>query len=143
MVFEELRVGMRRELAPVWMEKDEMLEFSRRYDNVPLHTDEAYAAGTHFGQVIAAGMMSFLVVWAKYLEQDFFGEELLAGMSQRVEWHSPVFAGDTLCGIAEITALHDRSPRNGVAELTIRVTNQRGESVLTGVTECIVKKRSV
>ena len=142
MYFEEMTVGMRRELAPVLMEKDEMLAFSRRYDNVPLHTDEAYAAGTHFGQIIAAGMMSFLVVWAKYLEQDFFSEELLAGTSQRVDWHSPVFAGDTLCGTAEITALHDRSPRNGLAELTIRVKNQRGEMVLTGVTECIVKKRS-
>lgn len=143
MYFEELKVGMRRELAPVLMEKRDMLEFSRRYDNVPLHTNESYAAGTHFGQIIAAGMMSFLVVWAKYLEQDFFGEELLAGTSQRVDWHSPVFAGDTLCGTAQITALHDRSPRNGLAVLTIHVKNQSGTAVLTGVTECIVRKRSV
>ncbi len=142
MYYQELQTGMSRELTPVTIDKDEMLAFSAKYDNVPLHTDEAYAKNTHFGQIIAAGMMSFLVVWAKYLEQDFFGEELLAGTSQKVEWHSPVFAGDTLYGTAEITRLTDRSPRNGLAELTIRVTNQRGEAVLTGLTECIVKKRT-
>lgn len=141
MYYQELQTGMTRELAPVTIDKDEMLAFSTKYDNVPLHTDEEYAKGTHFGQIIAAGMMSFLVVWAKYLEQDFFGEELLAGTSQNIEWHSPVFAGDTLHGTAEITRLTDRSPRNGLVELTIRVTNQNGAPVLTGVTGCIVKKK--
>ena len=141
MYFDELKHGMQVTLAPVTVDKEEMLSFSRRYDNVPLHTDEAYAANTHFGQIIAAGMMSFLLVWASYLEQDLFGEELLAGTSQKVEWARPVFAGDTLCGTAQITRLTERSPRNGLAELTITVQNQHGEHVLTGVTECIVKKR--
>ena len=143
MYFEELYTGMQIRTAPVTVNPEEMMEFSRKYDNVPLHTDPEYARNTPFGQVIAAGMMSFLLVWAKYLEQDFFGEALLAGTSQRVDWHKPVFAGDTLSGIAEITALTDRNSRNGMAELTIRVRNQKDEPVLTGVTECIIKKLPV
>lgn len=140
MFFDELKTGMQVRTEPVIIDKEEMLAFSKRYDDVPLHTDEEYAKSTSFGQIIAPGMMSFLVVWAKYLEQDFFGEELLAGTSQKVEWLKPVFAGDALTGIAEITKLTDRSPRNGIAELTIQVHNQNSELVLTGVTECIVKK---
>ncbi|MBQ4464660.1 MAG: MaoC family dehydratase, partial [Oscillospiraceae bacterium] len=62
---------------------------------------------------------------------------------QSVAWSKPVFAGDSLYGMAEITSLTDRSPRNGLAQLTLRVFNQHDELVLTGVTECIVKKREI
>ena len=65
MYFEELTVGMERQLAGVPVEEEEMLRFARRYDNVPLHTDPEYAAGTPFGRVIAAGFQSFLLVWAE------------------------------------------------------------------------------
>ena len=135
MFYNELKIGMQIKTEPVTMQNDEMLSFSQKYDNVPLHTDEEYAKSTHFGQNIAPGMLSFLAVWAKYLEQDFFGEELLAGTSQKIEWFKPVFANDTLTGIAEITNLTDRNPRNGLAELTIHVYNQKDELVLTGITE--------
>ncbi len=40
--------------------------------------------------------MSFMSVWAKYLEVDFFGEKLLAGKSTKTEWIKPVFADDVL-----------------------------------------------
>ncbi len=92
MYFEELQVGMKVQTEPVKIGKNEMIAFSQKYDNVPFHTNEEYAKTTPFGQIISAGMMSFLVVWAKYLEQNFFGEELLAGTSQKVEWFKPVFA---------------------------------------------------
>ncbi|MCR4646100.1 MAG: MaoC family dehydratase [Oscillospiraceae bacterium] len=140
MFFQELKTGMQVDLAPVTVEENEMLGFSRKYDDVPLHTDPDYAAKTPFGKLLAPGMLSFLLVWAEYLKQDFFGEELLAGTSQKVEWNAPVFAGDVLTGTAELTALTERNAKNGLAQLTIRVQNQNGKQVLTGVTECIVKK---
>ena len=83
--------------------------------------------------------MSFMAVWAKYLEVDFFGEELLAGKSTKIEWIKPVFAGDVLTGNATITALTARNEKNGIVEVTIEVFNQNGELVLTDITEAIVK----
>ena len=90
---------------------------------------------------IAPGVMSFMSVWAKYLEQDFFGRELLAGKSTKIEWIRPVYAEDVLRGRAEITGLLRRSPRNGLVEVTVRAWNQNGDLVLTDVTEAIVKCR--
>ncbi len=139
MYFDELKLGMTAEIAPAVIEKEKMLAFAREYDDVPLHTDEAYAEKSVFGELIAPGVMSFMAVWAKYLEVDFFGEELLAGKSTKIEWMKPVFAGDVLTGKAEITSLVRRNERNGIAEVTIRAYNQKGELVLTGVTEAIVK----
>ena len=139
MYFEELKTGMTVDTAPAVIEKEKMVAFARDYDNIPLHTDEEYAKNTPFGKLIAPGVMSFMSVWAKYLEVDFFGEELLAGKSTKIEWLKPVFADDVLTGKATITNLEKRYAKNGLVEVTIEAYNQKGELVLTDVTEAIVK----
>ena len=139
MYFDDLKIGMTVETSPAVIEKEKMIAFALDYDNIPLHTDENYAKKTPFGKLIAPGVMSFMSVWAKYLEVDMVGEALLAGKSTRIEWHKPVYAGDVLRGKAVITNLVQRSPRNGLAEITIEVYNQNGVHVLSNVTEAIVK----
>ena len=141
MYFDDLTVGMSVELAPAVIEKDKMIAFAKEYDNIPLHTDEEYAKKTPFGRLIAPGVMSFMCVWAKYLEVDFYGDELLAGRSSKIEWLKPVFADDVLTGKAEITNLVVRNEKNGLVELTINVYNQDGELVMTNVTDSVVKRR--
>ena len=142
MYFDELCPGMTVRFAPAAIEKEKMLAFAREYDNIPLHTDEEYAKTTPFGRLLAPGMLSFLEVWAKYLDADFFGEELLAGKSTKIEWRKPVFAGDVLSGRAAVTDLTARNERNGLVQVTIDVTNQNGDLVLTSVTEAVVKRRT-
>lgn len=139
MYFEELKTGMTVDTAPAVIEKEKMVAFARDYDNIPLHTDEEYAKNTPFGKLIAPGVMPFMSVWAKYLEVDFFGAELLAGKSTKIEWLKPVFADDVLTGKATITNLVKRNAKNGLVEVTIEAYNQKGELVLTDVTEAIVK----
>ena len=139
MFFDELKAGMTVNTNPVIIKKEKMIDFARDYDNIPLHTDEEYAKKTPFGRLIAPGVMSFMSVWAKYLEVDFFGSELLAGKSTKIEWLKPVFADDVLTGKATITKLVKRSAKNGLVEVTIEAFNQNGELVLTDVTEAIVK----
>lgn len=141
MYFEELSVGMSKTLENATIDKDDMLDFAFKYDNVPLHTDEEYASKTRFGRLIAPGVMSFMTVWAKYLEDDFFGEELIAGASTKIEWFSPTFAGDVLSGVATITAMKERNPYNGLVELTIDITNQDGVLVIRDVTEAVIKRK--
>lgn len=143
MYFDDLQIGMTVEIAPAVIEKDKMIAFAWEYDNIPLHTDEEYAKSTPFGRLIAPGTMSFMSVWAKYLEVDFFGEELLAGKSTKIEWLRPVYADDVLTGKGVITNLVRRSEKNGIAEITIEAYNQHGELVLTDVTEAIVRCRPV
>ena len=134
-------MGMTVEIAPAVIQKEKMVAFAKDYDNIPLHTDEAYAKTTPFGKLIAPGVMSFMSVWAKYLEVGFFGEELLAGKSTKIEWLKPVYAEDVLSGRATITDLVKRNPKNGLVEITIEAYNQNGELVLKDVTEAIVKCR--
>ncbi len=139
MYFEDLKLGMTVEIAPAVIEREKMLAFARDYDPIPLHTDEEYAKTTPFGKIIAPGVMSFMSVWAKYLEVDFFGRELIAGKSIKIEWLKPVYAEDVLTGKATVTKLVKRNPRNGSAEISIEARNQHGELVLTNVAEAVVK----
>lgn len=141
MFFDDIKLNTQIDIPPAVIEKDKMVDFAKLYDNIPLHVDEDYAKSTHFGKLIAPGVMSFMSVWAKYLEVDIIGEELLAGKSTKIEWYKPVFAGDILTGKATITKLTERNERNGIAEITIQVSNQKGELVLTNVTEAIVKRQ--
>ena len=143
MYFDDLKLGLSVEIAPALIEKQKMMEFAYLYDNIPLHTDEEYAKASPFGQLIAPGVMSFMSVWARYLEADFFGKELLAGKSTKIEWHKPVYAEDVLRGRAEITNLVKRNARNGLVEVAIEAYNQKGEHVLSNVTEAIVKCREL
>ena len=141
MYFDDLKVGMSVDISPVEIEKEKMMDFARTYDNIPLHTDEEYAKTTPFKGLIAPGVMTFMSVWAKYLEVDMIGQEVIAGKSTKIEWHKPVYAGDVLRGKATITNLVPRNPRNGIAEITIEVYNQNGVLVLSDVTESVVKRK--
>lgn len=143
MYFDELKLGMTVEIAPTVIEKQKMMDFARIYDPIPLHTDEAYAAASPFGALIAPGVMSFMSVWAKYLEQDFFGKELLAGKSTKIEWHKPVYAEDVLHGKAVITNLTPHNSRNGIVEISIEAYNQNEVLVLTNVTEAVVMRKEM
>lgn len=141
MYFDDIRIGMTADIPPVVIEKEKMLLFARDYDNIPLHTDEEYAKSTPFKGLIAPGVMSFMSVWAKYLEVDFIGKELLAGKSTKIEWLRPVYPNDILSAKAVVTNLTKRSSKNGIVEISIEAYNQNGELVLTNITEAIVKSR--
>lgn len=139
MYLDEVSIGMKKELPAVVIDKQRMLDFARLYDPIPLHLDEEYAKSTRFGGLIAPGVMSFMSVWAKYTEIDFFGEELIAGKSTKIEWFKPVYADDVLTGVICISNITRRNEYNGIAELTMEVYNQHGQLVLTNVTESVVK----
>ena len=141
MYFDDLKVGMSADLDPVTIDKDKMIAFAKEYDNIPLHTDEEYAKTTPFKGLIAPGVMSFMAVWASYLKVDYFGDELIAGKSTKMEWFKPVYPGDVLTGKASITNLVKRNEINGLTELTIDIYNQNGDLVLKDVTESVVKCR--
>lgn len=141
MYLEDIKLNSEITVDNIVIEKEEMLDFAKKYNPVKIHTDEDFAKLTRFGELIAPGMLSFLSVWSQYAEMDFAGEELIAGKSTAVEWLKPVFAGDVLRGVAKVTGLSFRNERNGVMTVTIDVFNQKDEKVLTSVVESVVKRK--
>ena len=143
MYFEDYKMGMSVDTEPAMIEKDKMMAFAHDYDNIPIHTDEEYAKNTHFGALIAPGVMTFMSVWEKYLELGYFGDEFIAGKSTKIEWIKPVYANDVLVGKASVTNLIKRNDRNGLIEITVDIYNQNNVHVIKNVTEVVVKCKPV
>jgi len=139
MYIDDINMNMTIEIPPVTIDEKQMLDFSNTYNPIPIHCDEEYAKKTKFGKVLASGYMSFLAVWAEFMKNDIFGDELIAGKSSKIDWFRPVFAGDVLNGRVTVTNVTRRNEYNGIVEIKIDVFNQQQELVLTNVTESIVK----
>ena len=141
MYLEDIQISSEKTIENIVIEKEEMLDFAKKYNPVKIHTDEDFAKQTRFGELIAVGMMSFLSVWAQYVPMDFAGDELVAGKSTAVEWLRPVYAGDVLRAVATVTGLAFRNEHNGLMTVQIDVYNQHDAQVLTSVVESVVKRR--
>ena len=139
MYFEELKVGINTQIPPATITKSNMLKFAKIYDNILIHTNEEYAKNSYFKGLIAPGVMSFMSVWAKFLEVSFFKESFLAGTALQIEWKKPVYAGDILSGTATIVNLKQRNEKNGLVYLEIKAYNQNKELVLIGEAELVIK----
>ena len=103
---------------------------AKKYDYIPLHTDEEYAKKTMFGNLIAPGVMSFMAVWAKYLETNLAGDQLLAGKSTKIEWKKPVYADDVLNAICTVSKLIKRNEKMVWLNLHLRSSIRKGSLFL-------------
>ena len=141
MFLDDITTDFRFRTKPVRIDYDKMIAFAEEYDPRRIHTDPEYAKTTRFGQVIAPGLMTFLLVWARVTESDLFGDELIAGKSTRVEWHKPVYADDVLYGELRVTRVERRNNYNGICETEMEIYNQNGVCVMSNVTESVVRYR--
>ena len=53
MYLDDLKLNEEFNVPEVIIEKNQMIEFAKLYDPIPLHCDEEYAKTTKFGKLIA------------------------------------------------------------------------------------------
>jgi acyl dehydratase len=133
--FEDLDVGsvyLGRECV---CDKEEMLEFSRRNDPWPFHIDEAAAASSPFGGVIASGGY-VITLWYRSLVEIYNTPRatwaFLGGLEWKLKFFAPVRAADILR--ARVTVKEKQlwiKPGRGVVTLVNEIVNQRSKVVCT------------
>jgi acyl dehydratase len=96
-------------------------------DRNPLHFDEAFAARTRFGRLIAQGGIATGLLHA-LVAMDMPGAGTVF-TKQSWTFPKPVYVGDTIRAEATVLAVHPRRP---MADLAFVVMNQDGEEVLKG-----------
>lgn len=94
-------------------------------DTNPIHLDDAYAAGTRFGQRIVHGMLTASLISAT-IANDLPGEGSIY-LSQTLQFKAPVLLGDTITATVEVTAV-----RRAIVTLATRCINQDGTLVIEG-----------
>jgi acyl dehydratase len=100
-------------------------------DRNPLHFDEAFAAATRFGRLVAQGGITTGLLHA-LVAMDMPGPGTVF-LSQNWKFTAPVYIGDTITAEAEVLSVHERKP---VTQLGVRIARQDGETVLEGEAWC-------
>ncbi len=130
--WEDLVEGERLACRPVTFERSDILFFARKYDPLPIHTDEAAAAASIFGGIIASALHTLSACTRVVVEAQ--GDvAILTGLGiDEVKVHNPVRAGDVLTVDARWSGLRrSRSkPDRGIAGIRCAVSNQKGEAVV-------------
>lgn len=98
-------------------------------DYNPIHTDERFAVeAAGYSSVFAHGMLTMGLLGT--MLTDLVGDGRLRQFGAR--FVKQVWPGDTLTGVAEVTGVRTSDAGEPVVDLTLTVTNQHGERVLTG-----------
>ena len=141
---EDYKAGDVFDLGTYDVTRDEIIEFSRKYDPFPFHVDDKAAQATVFGGIIASGWLTALV-WLRMMHETFFCHETTMGSPghEEMNWPRPVRPGDRLQGRVEIkeSRVSKSRPDLGLVRYTATLSNQEGEQVFVTTSTMIVKPR--
>jgi acyl dehydratase len=133
--FEDLEIGSVHLGRECVCDREEMLAFSRRNDPWPFHIDEAAAARSPFGGIVASGGY-IVTLWYRMLIEIYNTPSttwaFLGGLDWKFRFRAPVRAADTLR--VRVT-VRDKRPwirrDQGMVTLFNEILNQRSEVVCT------------
>src|SRR3972149_1334067 len=132
--FEDFKPGDKFTSPTFILSEQELIDFARKYDPQPYHTDPEAAAASHFGGLVAAGAQTAALVWTLVVGSGVFRACALAGLGlDGLRWLKPVRAGDALpCRFEMIeTRVSSSKPGRGITVIRCDLFNQRDEIVLT------------
>jgi acyl dehydratase len=141
---EDLTPGRRFTAGPVTVSEAEIIDFARRYDPQPFHTDPAAAAAHPLFQGLAASGWHTAAISMPLVVQALGGlAGGIIGGGGDLRWPRPVRPGDRLRVEVEVieTAPSRSRPDRGAAVLRIRTLNQHGEEVQVFSPRIVVPRR--
>lgn len=142
---EDYKPGDIFDLGAYDVTRDEIIEFSRKYDPFPFHVDDEAARATAFGGIIASGWLTTLV-WLRLMHEAFICHKTTLGSPghEEMNWPRPVRPGDRVQGRVEIkeSRVSKSKPDLGFVRYTATLSNQNGEQVFVTTSTLIVKSRS-
>jgi len=143
--FEDYVPGATYEYGAISLSADEIVDFAKRFDTQPIHTDPEAAEQGPFKGLIASGWHTASVMM-RLLADHYISH--VAGMASpgvdEIRWLVPVRPGDTLSiRVTVLEARRSRSkPDRGLVISLIEVTNQKREVVMTLKPMSIVRCRA-
>ena len=143
--FDDLAVGQTYSAGPITMERDRMVAFAGEFDPQPMHLNEAEAAASISGQLIASGWHTAAVTMRLLVDgasPKLAGGAVGAGI-EALAWPVPVVPGDVLSATSEILELREsRSrPDRGLMKLKTITTRADSTIVQTLIAFIMVPKR--
>ncbi|WP_149537240.1 MaoC family dehydratase [Siccirubricoccus phaeus] len=140
---EDLTPGRLFTAGPVTVTEAEIIDFARRYDPQPFHTDPEAAKASFFGGLAASGWHTAAITMAMVVQAAGNLAGGIIGGGGELQWTKPVRPGDQLrleIEVLEVSPSRSR-PDRGAALMRNRTLNQAGEEVQVFTVRLIVPKR--
>lgn len=133
-IFDELRVGdiYKHPFGRTVTETDDVWSATIAMNRNPLHFNDAYAAETEFGERIANGAFVLALSVGMDVIDVTMNATAVLGYDD-VQFHAPVFYGDTIYAESEVLEKRRSESRDNVGFVTteLRTYNANGELVLS------------
>jgi acyl dehydratase len=145
MWFEQLEPGLtvRHATTRTVTETDNVLFTTMTMNPQPLHLDAEFAATTEFGRPLVNSLFTLGLVVGLSVHETTLGTTVANLGFSRVDFPAPVFAGDTIHVVTEVTeARRSRSrPGTGIVTFEHHGLNQRDETVCIAVRAAMMRCR--
>jgi acyl dehydratase len=142
--FEDVQVGDTTRFGRYEVTREEIIEYARQFDPQPFHLDEDAARASIFGGLIASGWHTG-AMFIRMVCDGMVPESATSGAMgfDDLKWLKPVRPGDVLSVesvVREKVPSRSRADR-GLVKIESRVSNQRGEVVMSLVSLVIFMRR--
>ncbi|MHB8246455.1 MAG: MaoC family dehydratase [Acidimicrobiales bacterium] len=142
--FEDYAAGAIYEYGHVTVTEEDIIEFARRWDPQPIHTDPAFAVDGPFGGIIASGWHSGGILMQLFVAHYLSRVASLASPGiDELRWPIPVRPGDVLrlrTTIAEARPSRSK-PDRGLVHTKAELFNQNDQCVVHLLPINILRRR--
>lgn len=142
--FDQWQMGDRIEhdIRRTVTETDNLLFTTMTHNPQPLHLDAEAAKASEFGQILVNGTFTFSLMVGLSVGDTTLGT-LVANLGyDKVVMPHPVFIGDTMRAVSEVTQLRESKsrPDAGIVTFTHQLLNQRDEVVCQCLRSALLNK---
>ncbi|MEZ4288966.1 MAG: MaoC/PaaZ C-terminal domain-containing protein [Polyangiales bacterium] len=143
--FEDMPVGeSETSKATYKLEEDEIIEYCKKWDPLPMHIDRAAAAKTEVGKLFTSALHTLAIaIKLSYTMRDEPTAVVIGLGWDEVKFHSPACVGDSLRLRGEIIEKRESKSRPdcGIIRSSLQVFNQRDQLVTSFKTAALIRRR--
>ena len=142
--FEDFAVGQVYETLAATLEQDDIVQFGKRYANLPYHTDPEAARKSVFAGLVAPGYQTAALTFGLFVDLGLFRASGMGSPGiDKLRWLKPVRPGDALhvaAAVIEVSPAQSTSGRDAV-RFRYDTINQDGDKVMTVTSLHFLKRR--
>jgi len=141
--FEDLYIGQKISIGPIYVAKNDIIDFAKKFDPQPFHIDEEKAKNSLFGGLCASGWHT-CALYMRMLYDSFLVDLASLGSPgmNEIRWIKPLFPEQEISG--ELTLISKKpsksNPSIGSVVFNSQIYNNKKELIMTMESISIIKK---
>ena len=142
--FDDVAVGDIFTFGPYRVAREEMLEFNRRWDPLPIHTDDAAARARGLKGITGSGQYT-LCIKQKMLNEAPWSHAVIGALGfDELRFPYPLYPGDAIMLVIECleTRASRSKPDRGIVKFSFRLYNQDDVTVLSYLDTVMFARRA-